>query len=217
MHSLVGVERQVLIVAVNYSTRFKCLMSLLLTCLMAAQPALCAASQQAPAGLNIVIVEGDGAINNIRQRTAREPIVQVVDENNNPVAGATVAFLLPGSGPGASFPGGASALTVTTDQKGMAVAKGLLHNSQAGKFQIQVNASFKDLSASTNINQSNAALTTAGSSAGKIVALLAAAGGAAAAIILVVPKNDDPVNPNPPPGPTATIITAGSSSVGPPP
>ena len=30
-------------------------------------------------------VEGDGAINNIRQRTAREPIVQVEDENHKPV------------------------------------------------------------------------------------------------------------------------------------
>ena len=105
--------------AAKYAIPFRCLMSLLLTCLIAMQPVLGAASQQAPAGLNIVIIEGDGAINNIRQRTAREPIVQVVDENNNPVPGATVAFLLPGSGPGASFPGGASALTVTTDQKGM--------------------------------------------------------------------------------------------------
>jgi hypothetical protein len=36
--------------------------------------------------LNLVIVEGDGVINNIRQRTAREPIVQVEDENHKPVA-----------------------------------------------------------------------------------------------------------------------------------
>ena len=32
------------------------------------------------------IVEGEGAINNIRLRTAREPIVQVEDENRKPVA-----------------------------------------------------------------------------------------------------------------------------------
>src|SRR5690348_13602149 len=38
-----------------------------------------AAAQDAPAKLNLVIVEGEGAINNIRQRTAREPIVQVED------------------------------------------------------------------------------------------------------------------------------------------
>ncbi|MCX6624029.1 MAG: hypothetical protein NTY38_23795, partial [Acidobacteria bacterium] len=37
-------------------------------------------SAQEPAGgagkLNLVIVEGDGAINNVKQRVAREPIVQ---------------------------------------------------------------------------------------------------------------------------------------------
>lgn len=45
--------------------------------------------------LNLVIVEGEGAINNIRQRTARDPIVRVEDENHKPVAGAAVVFLLP--------------------------------------------------------------------------------------------------------------------------
>src|SRR5690349_10386612 len=43
---------------------------------------------QTAAKLNIVIVEGEGAINNIQQRVAREVIVQVNDENNRPVGGA---------------------------------------------------------------------------------------------------------------------------------
>ena len=44
-----------------------------------------------PAKLNIVILEGEGATNNIRQRVAREPIVQVEDENRRPLAGVAVA------------------------------------------------------------------------------------------------------------------------------
>ena len=56
--------------------------------------------------INIVIVEGDGAINNVRQRVAREPIVQVEDENRKPIAGAAVTFLLPNQGAGASFANG---------------------------------------------------------------------------------------------------------------
>jgi hypothetical protein len=40
-----------------------------------------------PKQLTISILEGEGAINNIRQRTAREAIVQVQDENHKPVAG----------------------------------------------------------------------------------------------------------------------------------
>lgn len=45
--------------------------------------------------LNIVIVEGEGAVNNARQRVARDPMVQVEDENRKPIAGAAVVFLLP--------------------------------------------------------------------------------------------------------------------------
>ena len=84
-------------------TSTRCLVSLSLSFLLAVPDVARAAPQApapAPAKLNIVIVEGEGAINNIRQRTAREPIVQVEDENHRPVAGAAVLFLLPENGPG---------------------------------------------------------------------------------------------------------------------
>lgn len=200
-----------------HSRRLVCL---LVTYLMVMQPLLGRPAQQAPTKLNIVIVEGAGAINNIRQRTAREPIVQVVDENNRPVAGATVAFLLPGSGPGGTFPGGAHALTALTDQKGQAVAKGFVHNGEAGKFQIEVNASYQELTASTTINQANAVLTAAaagGGGAGKIIAILAAVGGAAVAGVFVLGSKSNGGNGGAPPAPPATTITPGAPSVGGPP
>src|SRR6202050_1254666 len=84
--------------------------------------------------LNIVIVEGDGAINNIRQRTAREPIVQVEDENHKPVAGAAVVFALPSQGAGGTFAGGAHTLSVVTDSQGRAVAHGFHPNSVQGQY-----------------------------------------------------------------------------------
>lgn len=59
------------------------------------------ASAQVAPMLNLVVLEGEGATNNIRQRTAREPIVQVEDENHKPVAGAIVVFTLPSNGPAA--------------------------------------------------------------------------------------------------------------------
>src|SRR5579863_5849082 len=62
-------------------------------------------AQDAPK-LSIVILEGEGAINNIKQRTAREPIVRVEDENHKPVAGAAVVFTLPSQGAGGTFAGG---------------------------------------------------------------------------------------------------------------
>ena len=47
-------------------------------------------SQQAPTSLQIVIVEGEGSLNNIKQRVNRDPIVQVEDENHRPIPGAAV-------------------------------------------------------------------------------------------------------------------------------
>src|ERR1700753_2350420 len=82
-----------------------------------------AALAQAPHTLNLVIVEGDGAINNIRQRTAREPIVQVEDENHKPVAGAAVLFALPEHGAGGTFATGGHTLSVVTNAQGRAAAK----------------------------------------------------------------------------------------------
>src|SRR5260370_7778764 len=56
-------------------------------------------AQTLPTELNIVVVEGEGAINNVRQRTAREPVVRVEDENHKPIVGPAVVFTLPTQAP----------------------------------------------------------------------------------------------------------------------
>lgn len=127
-----------------------------------------AAAQAPAAGLQITILDGDDAMNNIRQRTAREPIVQVEDENHKPVAGAAVIFLLPNDGAGGAFAGGARTLTTVTDSKGQAVARGLRPNHTAGKFQIRVQASYEGKTAQTTINQTNLVAASAAASAGII-------------------------------------------------
>src|SRR5262245_11661981 len=104
---------------VRSSTAVLAVASLLSTSLLAQAP---------PASLQITIIDGEDAINNIRTRIAREPIVQVEDENHKPVAGAIVLFELPKSGPSGAFPGGARTLSVTTDSQGRAVARGLKPN-----------------------------------------------------------------------------------------
>ena len=105
--------------------------------------------------LMLVVLEGEGATNNIRQRTAREPIVEVQDENHRPVAGALVLFALPRNGAGATFPNGATSLRVTTDAQGRAVARGLRPNNVAGQFQIAISASYGALTASITVHQVN--------------------------------------------------------------
>src|SRR5262245_29968406 len=84
--------------------------------------ALAQQDQPAPQKLQLVIVDGEGAINNIRQRIAREPIVEVRDENDKPLAGAAVVFTLPNSGASGVFPNGSKILTVVTDDTGRAAA-----------------------------------------------------------------------------------------------
>jgi len=180
-----------------------------------------AAQDAPPSKLNLVIVEGEGAINNIRQRVAREPIVQVEDENRKPLAGVAVVFAVPGQGPGGTFANGANELTVLTDNQGRAVMRGFRANNQQGNYAVRVTASFRGLTATTNINMSNAALaaTGAGIGAAKLGLILAAVGGAAAAGIAVgVTRNGGtaPATPTGPPTPPPTVLTPGTPTVGPP-
>ena len=176
---------------------------------------------QAPM-LNIVVVEGEGAINNIRQRTAREPIVEVQDENHRPVAGAVVVFTLPTQGAGGEFSGGAHTLTVITDDQGRAVAHGFHPNGVKGQFQIHVNASLNGRTGSVNISQGNAsggggAAAAHGGVSGKLIAVLvvvaaaAAAGGAWAATHSGGGSSSTATTATP-----ATTIAAGASTVGAP-
>jgi hypothetical protein len=170
-------------------------------------------SQQA---LNLVVVEGEGAINNIRQRTARDPIVRVEDENHKPIAGAAVVFLLPSQGASGSFAGGVQTLTVMTNSQGLAVGRGLKPNGVQGQYQINVNASYRGQTASTSITQSNA-LAVAGAAggaaiSGKLLALLLVAGGAAAAGAVIATRGGSSSSPSAVP----TTITAGAGSVGAP-
>ena len=121
-----------------------------------AASAMSAAAAPAPRELHIVILDGEGALNNIRQRTAREPIVQVQDENHKPVAGALVLFFVHSgpTGAGATF-GGAPSLSVTTGADGEARAAGLRLNGTAGQYSISVEATYGAMATTAVINQTN--------------------------------------------------------------
>src|SRR5665213_3463463 len=90
-----------------------------------------------PQKLFITILDGDGALNNIRQRDAREPVLQVTDENHKPVAGAALLFLIhSGSkGAGADF-NGASSFATTTGPDGVARTAGLQVGRAPGTYTI---------------------------------------------------------------------------------
>lgn len=121
-----------------------------------AQAAAATAAAAVPMALHIEILEGEDALNNIRERTAREPIVQVEDENHKPVSGAAVLFLINGSdsGAGGSF-GTLSSFSTVTDASGRAVAHGFKPNQTAGQYTIAVTATVGALVAQVLIHQSN--------------------------------------------------------------
>ena len=181
-------------------------------------------AQEAPKGkLHIEIIEGEGATNNIRQRLAREPIVEVQDENRKPLAGATVVFLLPESGASGVFPNGARMLTVTTDANGRAVATGLRPNSVPGKFQIRVSANSQGMTGSAIITQTNvlvgaAAGAAAGGVSAKVIGILVGVGAAAAGGAVIATRSSGGESPQIPPQQRRTVsISAGAPNVGPPP
>ncbi len=110
----------------------------------------------APAMLHITILEGEEALNNIRERTAREPIVQIEDQNHKPVAGVAVVFtsLRGTNGAGGTFNNFTSFKTVTNAQ-GRAVGRGFKPNNLTGQFSIQVQAMAGTLSATAVIHEIN--------------------------------------------------------------
>ena len=181
-----------------------------------------AQAQTMPTLLNIVVVEGDGAINNIRQRVARDPVVRVEDENHKPIAGAAVVFTLPTEGATGDF-AGQKTITVTTDTKGLAVGKSMKLNPIPGKVPIHVTASYRGLSARMTINQvavvppgekagTSASSGHHGALIGVLVALGAAAAGGGAYFATHGSKTSTSSTP-PPTGPVPIGITPGAGGI----
>jgi hypothetical protein len=177
---------------------------------------LVASADAQTTGIKIVIQEGQGAINNIKERRAKEPVVQVLHEDGEPVVGATVTFLMPDTGASGAFNDGAHVLTMQTDAKGQAVGRGLRPNQTAGRFQIRVTASYHGQTASATIAQINAEPAAAGGGSKKflIIALIggAAAGGLAAAMGHKSGSTSSSTVTNPP----GTVLVPGTPTIQPP-
>ena len=120
--------------------------------------------------LIITVLDGEGALNNVTSRVAREPVVQVEDENHKKVEGAYVKFTLPATGPGAVGTAG-NVITVVTDASGIARLKGLKTNKDAGPWEILVEVAFQGSTAQTVIHQSNTtAVATGAGASGAVIA-----------------------------------------------
>ena len=186
---------------------------------MAQQPAATVPGENAA---TIQIVEGDGAINSIRLHRGHEPVVRVVTPGGEPVAGASVTFLLPASGASASFADSGLSITVVTDDGGIATGRGLRPNGVAGPFRIRVTTSWHGLPAVASLSQTNAEPVVHASHTKAIVILVvvagAAAGGAAAALGHSTPASQSAANTGGTIAGSTGIgtVVAGSPTIGPP-
>jgi hypothetical protein len=202
---------------ISFSPEIVRCVSLTLVCLLLlhAGPSALQAQVVSPPKLKILILDGEGAINSIKLGTAREPIVQVQDENDRPVAGAMVVFTLPDHGASGVFADGSKSLIVHTDTKGQAIARGLKPNQTPGQLKIRVDVSHQGATTSSAVTQSNILGTAvaAGGISAKLITILAIVGGAAAAGAVAAASGGNGTTPPPPP----TTLTPGRTTFGPPP
>jgi hypothetical protein len=110
---------------------------------------------QTGGGLKIAVVEGEGATNNIRSKTATPPVIEVHDDSDKPVSGAEVVFQLPAAGPGGVFHGWMRTQTARSDEHGRAIASGFTPNDEECRFNIKVTATSGSRTGSAVIGQSN--------------------------------------------------------------
>ena len=163
--------------------------------------------------IHIVVLEGDGAINNIRSSRSKEPVVRVEDANNRGVPGALVTFIVPSDGAAVVFADAATSLTLTADDRGEVVARGLHPNRNVGSFQIRVSASEHGKRATALIGQTN--VDPGSHTSSRKIAVLAIIGGAAAAgaaMALRGGKSSSAAATST--TPSGTVVVPGSPSLG---
>jgi hypothetical protein len=176
---------------------------------------------QDSAPVNIVVVAGEGALDRIHERVSQPPQVRIEDKNNQPITGAAVVFTLPTSGATGEFDGGGKTSTVITDEKGVAVARGIRMNDTPGKMEVLVNVAYKGDTANAVVTQYSSAPNGPHHGYGKWIVIIAAAGGGgAAAAFLASHKSGSAASGSSPGGSTAGVpvitLTLGSSTVGAP-
>jgi hypothetical protein len=111
-------------------------------------------------GLDITVVDGEGASHIVAKRSSSKVIVQVRDEKNQLLEGAVVTFIAPADGPSVYFSNGLRTVTVMSDSEGRARAPSM-RAVNSGSFSLQVSASFRGQMVSTSISQTNYASAAA--------------------------------------------------------
>lgn len=175
-------------------------------------------AQQGQGSLKVIVLEGEGAFNNVKQKTGRDALVEVRDLQDRPISGALVQFTLPFEGPSGTFANHSRVYRTSTDANGRAKTEGLTPNSTEGRFSIKVDVSQNGREGHAIISQSNTlagGLNVPGKTGGssKKILWLGLIGGAAAGGILAASHGGGHSTPAAA-APTPTSLTIGAISVG---
>jgi len=108
------------------------------------------------ANLRVLVVHGEGGVNQVINKRTVPVEVEVKDERSRPVEGAKVRFTLPSLGPGGRFADGSRSAEAFTDARGRAAIASFVPNEQEGRFSIVVDATSKGREASAVVSQNNA-------------------------------------------------------------
>jgi hypothetical protein len=145
--------------------------------------------------LKMLVLAGNGEMNDLERKVMAPLVVQVLDQNDRPVEGADVIFRFPLNGPGATFTGGQTSQTVRSNGTGEAAALNWMANGQVGTFEIHVNATYGNEIGETIVKMQNVSRIVEGEGNKRAKrnhwysptwVKLALVGGAAAAVVGIV-------------------------------
>jgi hypothetical protein len=121
-----------------------------------AQPPAVPAPLPTVESLKVIPLAGRDEVNDIQRKVMVPLVVDVLDQNDRPVEGAEVVFRFPLEGPSATFAGGRTSQTVRTNGRGEAAATNWMANTQVGRFQVHVTASYGNQVGQITFSMSNA-------------------------------------------------------------
>lgn len=147
-----------------------------------ADPPQAATQNPISSELHITVLEGEDGANILKTKMAVKPVVEVRDKNNLPVAGVSVVFTAPGSGPRVVFANGSNSFMTTTDASGRAHIAASRPIGR-GSFKIRVTANAQGHVSTASISQTNFATAAAAAGAGGAAAGGATAGGLSGVVI----------------------------------
>lgn len=180
---------------------------------------------QDTSALKLIVISGNGAVNDLRTNTTVPTVVEVRDDRDQPVLRSSVTFMLPETGPGGRFVDGSRSLFALTDRQGRATLTGFIPNQIPGPFQIAVEASASGNSVRAMIRQYNNSFSTSAaptmanptattrrgpSSGGKVLLTLVLGVAVAAGSIVALKSIGNGKTP-----PTTTVSIGGISIGGP--